>query len=270
MLNYPTDTLIMIIILTMISAAITAVAGSLGAGKTTWIRQQLAQASARGLYLCLASDMPIDRTYIGIECPQVQILTAEERFQLPKQLNSGDRAYIELGFHLDLTTIDRLLDLNCRRVAIVPPGITDSEWHAWADEIVIGVPVQTVVASPQLWRSPLQGHVIDFNSLEVVWFELIQGAYGKVTRVKGIFDITDGQSVYGDFALGVPQKDFVPLNLSRWLEGRPQRFSGLEVWGQNLDEEAIASSLKDCCLSSAEIHYYQQQIKQLLLEEARK
>lgn len=254
----------------MTPAVITAVAGPPGAGKTTWIRQQLAEAPATGLYLCLADDVSIDRTYIAIECPQVQTLTAERKSQLLSQLNTGDRAYIELGFHLDLTTIDRLLDLNCRRVAIVPPGITDSEWHNWADEIVVGAPAQTVVASPQLWRSLLQGHVIDFNSLEVFWYELSQGAYGKATRAKGIFDITDGQSVYGDFAIGLPSRDFVPLNLPRWLEGRPQRFSGLEVWGQNLDEAAIASSLKDCCLSSAEIHYYQQQIKQLLLEEARK
>jgi len=254
----------------MTPAVITAVAGLPGAGKTTWIRQQLAEASATGLYLCLANDMPIDRTYIATELSQVQILTAEEKLQLPERLNSGDRAYIELGFHLDLATIDRLLDLNCRRVALVPPGIADSEWHDWADEIVVGAPARTVVASPQLWRSPLQGNVIDFNSLEVFWYELIQGAYGKATRVKGIFDITDGQSIYGDFVAGLPQRDFAPLNLNRWLEGRPQRFSGLEIWGQNLDEEAIASCLKDCCLSSAEIYYYQQQIQQLLLEEARK
>jgi hypothetical protein len=255
----------------MAPAGITAVTGPPGAGKTTWICQQLAQASATGLYLCLTNDMSIDRTYIATEFPQVQILVAEKRFQLPSQLNSGDRAYIELGFHLDLATISQLLDTsNCHRIAIVPPGSADSEWHDWADEIVIGVPAQTVVASPQLWRSPLQGNVLDFNSLEVFWYELIQGAYGKATRAKGIFDITDGQSIYGDFVMSLPPRDFAPLNLSRWLEGRPQRFSGLEVWGQNLDEAAIAQTLKDCCLSSAEIHYYQQQIQQLLLEEARK
>jgi hypothetical protein len=253
----------------MIPVGITAVAGPPGVGKTTWICQQLDRASATGLYFCLANELPLDRTYIATELPQVQILVAEEGFQLPSQLNSGDRAYIELGFHLDLTAIDRLLDPSCRRVAIVPPETTNSEWHDWADEIVIGVPAQTVVASPQLWRSPLQGNVIDFNSLEVFWYELIQGAYGKATRAKGIFDITDGQSIYGDFAIGLPQRDFAPLNLNRWLEGRPQRFSGLEIWGQNLDEEAIAQTLKDCCLSSAEIHYYQQQVKELLLEEAK-
>jgi len=254
----------------MTPVVITAVAGPPGAGKTTWIRQQLAQARAKGLYFCPANDVPIDQTYIAIECPQVQILAAERRFQLLNQLNSGDCAYFELGFHLDLATISQVLDtLNCRRIMIVPPGITDSEWHDWADEIVVGVPAQTVVASPQLWRSPLQGTVIDPDSLKVFWYELTQGAHGKVTRAKGIFDIADGQSIYGDFVTGLPERDFAPLNLTRWLEGRPQRFSGLEVWGQNLDEAAIAQTLKDCCLSSAEIQYYQQQVKELLLEEAR-
>jgi hypothetical protein len=149
----------------MTPVVITAVAGPPGVGKTTWIRQQLDRASATGLYLYLANDMPIDRTYVATEFPQVQFLAAEERFQLSSQLNSGDRAYFELGFHPDLTAIDRLLGVNYRRVAIVPPETTDSQWHAWADEIVVGVPARTVVASPQLWRSPLQGNVIDFSRL---------------------------------------------------------------------------------------------------------
>lgn len=135
----------------MIPVVITAVAGPPGAGKTTWIRQQLERAPTTGLYFCLNNNMPIDRTHIATEFPQVQILAAEEGLQLPARLDCGTRAYIEWGLHLDLTTIERLLNLNCRRVAIAPPGITDSKWHAWADEIVIGVPAQTVVASPQLW-----------------------------------------------------------------------------------------------------------------------
>ncbi len=106
----------------------------------------------------------------------------------------------------------------------------------------------------------LASEVLNLASLEAFWYELTQGPYGQVTRAKGIFDIADGQSLYGDFVLNVLARDFAPLNLPRWLEGRPQRFSGMEVVGQNLDEEAIAQTLQDCCLSEAAIRYYQQQV----------
>jgi ABC-type multidrug transport system ATPase subunit len=62
----------------MIPVVITAVAGPPGAGKTTWIRQQLERAPTTGLYFCLNNNMPIDRTHIATEFPQVQILAAED------------------------------------------------------------------------------------------------------------------------------------------------------------------------------------------------
>ncbi len=118
--------------------------------------------------------------------------------------------------------------------------------------------------APQMWRSRLTGQVIDTDSLEVFWYELTQGAYGAV-KTKGIFDVADGRLLYADFVDGLVKSDFQQLNLSRHLEGQPQR-SGIEVVGENLDESAIAQTLKDCCLSEAAIRHYQQQIKQELEE----
>jgi G3E family GTPase len=110
------------------------------------------------------------------------------------------------------------------------------------------------------------GQVIDENSLEDFWYEITHGAYGEVIRAKGIFDVNDGRSIYCDFVAGVPQTGFLELDLPRYLEGRPQRFSGLEISGKNLDEPALKSTLSDCCLSDYLISQYQQQVKQILLE----
>ena len=95
---------------------------------------------------------------------------------------------------------------------------------------------------------------------------ITHGAYGIVTRAKAIFDVNDGRSLYCDFVSGVPQTDFLELNLPRYLEGRPQRFSGIEIAGKNLNETALKATLSDCCLSESMIFQYQQQVQQILLE----
>lgn len=245
--------------------AIVVVTGPPGVGKTTWIQQQLARVRASVLYFNPGTGtVPIDQTYIATAFPGVQILQGETEsqfLQLLAKIPEQAVAYIELGFHLDLAAIEPVLaQFSCHWVAVMPQNTQKTGWHAWADEVVPGARFEKVVIHPQICRLLLTGEILDLASLEVFWYELTQEAYGQVTRAKGIFDLADGQSVYGDFVLNVLARDFAPLNLPRWLEGRPQRFSGMEVVGKNLDEEAIAQTLKDCCLSEAAIRYYQQQV----------
>ncbi|CAD5969889.1 GTP-binding protein [Planktothrix agardhii] len=243
---------------------IMAVAGRAGVGKTTWIRQQIATESLPVLYFSPGTgSVPIDQTCISAEFPQVKTLNDAKKSLLTKHLINGSVAYIELGYYLQLDALNSLLEaFPSRRVCIVPPNTKDSEWQNWADETVEGVSINQQGEQLSIWRLPLQGNVIDPGSLDVFWYqEMTEGAYGKIHRAKGIFDIADGRSFYLDFVAELAETKYEELNLPLWLKGKPQRFSGIEIIGENLDETSLLQTLEDSCLSEAVILYYQQQVK---------
>jgi hypothetical protein len=249
----------------MSKSAIIAVAGLLGSGKTHWIAQQMATATQPVLYCCPGTGtVPIDAHWVVAQFPYVQVIEDGQEMAHLIDLEPGTIAYVELGFHLDLAT-EFLAVLPCHKVAVLPAGFQDSDLQSWADEVIESPfdQVQSDLNPQQLIRSPLEGEVIDPASLNVFWDELTQGAYGEVHRSKGIFDLVDGRSVYFDFVAQMTESKYVELPLPQWLDGRPQRFSGIEVAGNQLDKGAIAQTLQDCCLSDEMLAYYQQQIKSL-------
>jgi hypothetical protein len=248
----------------MSKSAIIAVAGLLGSGKTHWIAQQIAAATQSVLYYCPgAGAVPIDAHWIAAQFPHVQVIEDGQEMAHLIDLEPGTIAYVELGFHLDLAT-EFLAVLPCHKVAVLPDGLQENDLQSWADEVIENQFDHQVQLNPQqMIRSPLEGEVIDPASLNVFWDELTQGAYGEVHRSKGVFDLVDGRSVYFDFVSHAPESKYVELPLPQWLNGRPQRFSGVEVAGNQLDKGAIAQTLQDCCLSDEMVTYYQQQIKAL-------
>ncbi len=250
----------------MNKSSVIAVAGAAGVGKTTWITQQLSIASGQSLYFCpKTDDTPIDSTHLATDFPQLAVLADEQAAQL-QRLDANTTVYIEVGFHLSLKTAESLLTgLNVQKIAIVIPDSLNTEWHHWADTIEIGQALSPTI-SQDLWRSNLTSQVLDPASLDVLWYELTNGAYGSVQRVKGIYDLADGRSFYFDFVAG-QESNYQELNLPPWLKGRPRRFSGMEVIGVNLDRDAIGDTLRDCCLSAEAIAYYQEQNKQSLMEQ---
>jgi Cobalamin synthesis protein cobW C-terminal domain len=253
----------MIIIIVM-NNAIIAVAGLPGAGKTAWICQNfMLRAPESVFYFCPGTgSVPIDATYIAAEHPGVRILAENQELAVLQQLPSSATVYLEIGFHLQLSSLEALLGgLPCKRVAVLPPDIGQTEWQKWADTIAIGAASQTPLNLSQLWRSPLTGQVLDPASLNTLWDELTQGAYGQVQRAKGIFELADGRAFHFNFVAGLPQVDATELKLPRWLHGRPDRFSGMEVVGENLNQTALAQTLEDCCLEDQAIAYYRQQIQ---------
>ncbi|MEL7035204.1 MAG: GTP-binding protein [Cyanobacteria bacterium J06592_8] len=256
------------------AAMITAVTGPPGAGKTHWIREQINKTTEPVGYFNPGEDsVIIDGTCLASEFPQVQIFTLGEELQrFNPELVSG--TYIEIPWHLDLSSVEPLLtQFNSKRIAIIPSSSQNTEWENWADSAILGnkniaEPVSKIHNySVQIHRNLLTGEILDWTSLSVFWFELIQGAYGEVIRAKGIFDIVSGESIYGDFVAGTINQEFLALEVPLWLAGRPQRFSGLEIVGFNLQLKEISQTLKDCFIPESQIDYYQQQIQTSLETE---
>jgi hypothetical protein len=252
------------------------VAGTAGSGKTNWIYQQLSSnynrynpSQQKILYFNPGTgNTPIDQKRLESDFPTLTTFVDGQEAELLKQVESADFVYIELGFYLELGTSAQLLgNIPHRKVAVLPPHLQDSEWHSWADEVIPGMKIDPGSQQAEIWRVPTTGQVIDEDSLGEFWYEIIHDAYGDVIRAKGIFDVSDGRSIYGDYVAGITSADFLELDFPRYLEGRPKRFSGLEVVGTSLNQAALAQTLSDCCLPDAMILQYQQQVKQILSEE---
>ncbi|MGC8711863.1 MAG: GTP-binding protein [Leptodesmis sp.] len=250
----------------MQSLNITLVSGPPGVGKTDWIRQQVNSVAKTSVYLNLGSEnIPIDTTYLATEVAGLTVLPVEQLTDFLAHPLVGSAVYVELGFQIDLTSLilpDQMAD--CQRVAVLPPGTRQADWHDWADLVVTGVEPGVALSQPHLWRSVLSGQVLDPASLNTFWYELTNGAYGTVQRAKGIFDVADGRSLYFDFVAGLAETTYLELNLPLWCNGRPDRFSGIEVVSEALEQDAIAQTIKDCCLDDQAIAYYQKQIKDSL------
>lgn len=246
-----------------------AIAGPPGSGKTTWISQLLSNQQRPLFYGCpgMGADS-VDRARIAYCFPWVQLLPEGQIPQVLADLPDQALVYLELGFHLDLTA-PLLASLPCHRVAVLPSGLQTSEWHDWADEVIVGndIAVSAPDNLPELWRSPLTGRVFDAPSLDEILIELTGSAYGQVQRVKGIFELPDGRAFYVDFVEGLSGIEYTELNIPRWLEGRPDRFSGIEVVGWNLEPGTIAQTLLAGCLSDSAIAHYQEQYKALIASE---
>lgn len=257
---------------------ITVVIGLPGAGKTQWIKKQVSKSKYPVVYYSPQNQtFPIDVIYLQSEVKDVQVFSYTEIDELRYFSHPNSQIYLEIPWHIDLAASETLIEtLNYRRVAIFKESDEDlKEWKNWADEVIISYSTETNDWQQKIKNLQLQiqqvllsEEVLDFPSLETFWRELIQGAYGEVIRAKGIFEIIDGRSIYGEFTQGLPVQDFEPLNIPLNLEGRPKRFSGLEIIGENLDKDTIADTLAEFCLSDQAIAYYQQQVKESLSLEA--
>ncbi|MGF1488136.1 MAG: GTP-binding protein [Prochloraceae cyanobacterium] len=251
---------------------IIAVAGSLGAGKSQWIRQQIAQIDNQplGYFSPQTDSVPIDTIFLKSEYPQLQIYQTGQEVELIKSQVDRTVTYIEIPWYLNLSEIEPLITaLGCHRVGICSEDGKNSELKKWADEIVFlgAATISYPKMSLDIYRGILTGEILDFDSIATFWLELIQGAYGEVIRAKAIFDFADGQSYHGDFSSGKTELKFKALNLPPSLKDKADRFSGFEIVGKNLDKQEIAQTIRDCCISSEAIAYYQQQMKNSLANQ---
>ena len=247
---------------------LTVVAGPCGAGKTTWILQELAQIPTAAVYVTPGvGTVPIDATRVAAQFPEVEILHRPSEADLLQHLAAEMPIYFELGFHLEMD-IPLLKTLPHHRVAVCSDNGPDSSWSLWAEKVIQGNQSGLNPQAAQLWRAPISGQVFDPPSLDTFWQELSQGAYGEVHRAKGIFELADGQAFHFDFVNSLPGSTYTELQLPRWVQGRPNRFSGLEVVGHGLDEAAIAATLQDCYLSDSLLASHQAALRDSFSLEA--
>ncbi len=243
---------------------LTVVAGSLGAGKTQWIHEQMAALESH-LPLVYVNPLTagVDAYRLQLDVPHLQI---EADLSMALQASEQPTVYLELGYPLSLE-LPALDEVPHRKVAVVSEHCSArAGWELWADEVVvssvvIGSADISADISTDVWQASLRGQVIDPASLQTFWQEVVQGAYGQMLRTKAFLELADGQSMYIDH---LPQQEttYQDLPLPLWLEGRPQRFSGIEMIGVGLDKGAIAATLKDCCLTDATLASHQAALKQ--------
>jgi hypothetical protein len=242
-----------------------AISGPSGSGKTTWISQFLKDQSTPQFYVCPGlGEISVDLARIGYRFPWVQVVSEAQLKAVLATLPEEATVYLEWGFHLDLGS-SFLAELPGKRVAVLPPDLVQSEWHTWADQVVVGNAVAAPANGylPEIWCTPLTGQVFDPPSLETLLLEVTGGAYGQVCRLKGIFELPNGRAFYVDFVEGLPGMEYTELNLPLCLEGRPRRFSGIEVVGWGLEREAIAQTCLDSGLSDAALSQYHRHFQSL-------
>ncbi|MEM9907968.1 MAG: GTP-binding protein [Cyanobacteria bacterium P01_D01_bin.44] len=257
---------------------LTVVAGPLGGGKTHWIlakllNRQETTSSPSGVYISPMTS-GVDAHRLLAHIPTLKIETDQ-----PATIRTAENLpiYLELGNHLSLD-LPWLAQVPHHRVAVLPTPTDRNQfdWSQWADEVVqleippdTAPPLSPVMPLPEpanLWQANLSGQVLDSASLDTFWSELTQGAYGEVIRAKAIVDLADGQSFYFDF-LQSRDTQSQALPLPKWLKGRPDRFSGIEVMGKSLDPPSLVSTLQACCLSDALLASHQATIRQNQFQE---
>lgn len=267
---------------------ITAVAGAPGAGKTAWIAQQiewqleqLPDSGTGPLYCPLGGvGVPLDAVFLASQMRGLEVLPVAEFSSLVAALMAGRSLFVEVHNTVALESLDLLANLRLalsesagssleiERVGIVPEGWHSGELEAWSDRLLPSpvsfparAPSETPSESSQVWSLDLTGQVFDPPSLDLLWQELVGGAYGQVQRAKGLLCLADGSGFFFSFVSGSdgsksPSR-YTQLPLKPFLEGRPEYPSGLEVVGQALEAEQIFNTVQDCLLSDALLQQFQ-------------
>ncbi len=244
--------------------------GSCGVGKTHWIQEDLKQSNHDSYYLSPKTEtFPLDGAFLQGYYPDLSIVNSQDLSEFINESRESN-IYLEIPEYIDILNDPSFLDnLDAEKIAIVSQLEDSQKWGNLADKIIVNRELKSEIksislANLQIHRAGLTQEILDFASLETFWQELVAGAYGDIIRVKGIFNIMDGQCIYRDYLQNGLNFDFQPLEIPLSLEGRPTHFSGLEIIGANLDKQAIVDTISDFCLEDSAVYFYQQQVKESL------
>ncbi len=238
-----------------------------------WIKEDLKQSNNDSYYVSPKTEtFPLDGALLQGYYPDLSIANSENLSELINQTKKSN-IYLEIPEYIDIINNCSFLDnLDGEKIAIVSQLEDSQKWKNLADKVIVNQELTSEIKSNsfvnlQIQRAGLTEEILDFASLETFWQELVASAYGDVIRVKGIFNIMDGQCIYRDYSPDGVNLDFQALQIPLSLDGRPTHFSGLEIIGTNLDKQAIVDTISDFCLSDDVVQFYQQQVKESLSQQ---
>ena len=107
----------------------------------------------------------------------------------------------------------------------------------------------------------LNASVWDPPSLNTLWFELVNGAYGDVYRAKALMNLPDGRSMFFNWIVSQESSQFLPLEEISAPNGRPASLSELVVQGKHLDGLRIQSTIDLCLLNDAVLEMHQMPLR---------
>jgi hypothetical protein len=233
------------------------VSGPPGCGKTGWILSRLLEHRGPRAYRRLegvdpegrpqALDGGLDRAFLHDRIPDLRELG--DGFQAPAPDPAADGegllAFIELPL------------LQPEIPERIAPGLRpDRHLHFGRDD---ELPRQDTLAFGALasWCLDLAQAVWDPASLNSLWFELVNGAYGDVYRAKALVNLPDGRGFFFNWMVSCSGTQFLPLESVAPPHGRPGRLSRLVVQGKDLDTASLEASVSDCLLSDAVLELQQ-------------
>lgn len=229
------------------------ISGPPGCGKTTWIRNRILSHPGSCGYLRLAGypdeglvqarDGGIDLLWLQDQCPGLLDLGDPDLALAPRP--ADQLVLIELPqFHppaeADLAGVDRRVIPQLEALHLLP----ELHLHFGRDAVL---PCHDTLdfSGLQAWERNLAGFVWDAASLSDVWFELMHGAFGEVSRAKALMNLPGGRSIFCNWIVSRESAQFLPLQTITTPDGPPERLSHLVVQGRDLDPDALEARLAE-------------------------
>ncbi len=245
------------------------ISGSPGCGKTSWILKTMRSHQGKCGYLRLdgypsngleqVSDSGIDKTFLKDQFPELIDLSDSHHASRSQQgdlLTLIELPQFQSPQQAGLMGMDPRVKNQLEALQLHP----DRHLHFGRDP---ELPNKDTLEFKKLesFSLSLNASVWDPPSLNTLWFELVNGAYGDVYRAKALMNLPDGRSMFFNWIVSQESSQFIPLEEISAPNGRPASLSELVVQGKHLDGLRIQSTIDLCLLNDAVLEMHQMPLR---------